>query len=66
MKTATRILRVVKETGPRKRTVLAGLAEHYGERDGEALVRAMARAGELVVYGQKRGATLGAPDWKGN
>jgi hypothetical protein len=58
-----RILRVVRPEygGPRKRSVLVALANGRGAPDGEALVADMIRRGELVMVGDKRGATYGLP-----
>lgn len=56
-----RILKVTHETGPRKRTVLLGLAAGHA-----SLVDNMITDGSLVKYGSKRGTTYGTPSREGN
>lgn len=52
---------MTRETGPRKKTVLAGLNQ-LGE-DFDAVFAAMRAAGEIRKYGKKRDATWGVPGW---
>ena len=49
---AIRILRMVQDTGPRKRTVLLGIGD-------DALLDRMRHWGLLKVVGSKRGTTYG-------
>lgn len=49
---AGRVLRVVKDTGPRKRNVLLGLAD-------ERTISGMIEWGMLKQHGSKRGTTWG-------
>lgn len=61
MKPATKILRVVapENGGPRKRSVLEGLARAYGAT--AELVDEMIRGGQLHKHGDRRGSTWGLP-----
>jgi hypothetical protein len=61
MKLRTRILRLVSgEHGPATKTTLRGIARHHGFCEQfDATFRAMLDAGELVMFGDKRGATYG-------
>lgn len=54
-----RVIRVVRETGPRKRRVLDSLS--YGDR---ATVDHLLAAGRLVTIGSKRGTKYGTPAQK--
>lgn len=57
-----RLLRMTAENGPRKRSVLLGVAGRY--KNGEAIMERMIAQGALVLYGSKRGSTWGSPGWK--
>lgn len=58
-----KILRVVAEDsgGPRNRNVLRALARTYKVADFDKTFDAMLERGELVMYGDKRGARYGLP-----
>lgn len=62
-----RILRVVapENGGPRKRNVLEGLARGYKIADFDATLKCMLERGELVMYGDRRGARYGLPRARG-
>ena len=59
MRAEHKVLRVVAESGPRKREVLNGLASHYGE--GPYLIDYLIASGKLAKYGDRRGAIWGLP-----
>lgn len=59
-----RILRVVapESGGPRSRNVLQGLARTEPQRSAfGGLLEAMLEAGELAMYGDRKGARYGLP-----
>jgi hypothetical protein len=59
-----RILRVVAPAsgGPRKRSVLEGLARTERQRRGfDQVLKGMLEARELVMYGDRKGARYGLP-----
>jgi hypothetical protein len=64
VKLRARLLRIVSgDGGPASKTVLRGIARHRGELDQFAgIFRAMLDAGELVMYGDRKGALYGTPD----
>jgi hypothetical protein len=62
--TLKRVLRP-ENGGPRKRTVLEGLAKHYGYKaDFDEVLKRMIDAGEIVMVGEKRGARYALPGAK--
>lgn len=64
MKPETRVLRVVlpENGGPRPRSVLEGLARHYGA--GPQIVDTLIESGALVKFSDKRHARYGLPNRK--
>lgn len=50
------------DLGPAKRTVLSGLAR--GKDDFDKTFERMLERGEIVMYGDKKGARYGVPGWK--
>lgn len=58
-----KILRVVAPDGggPRKRNVLEGLARGYKVADFDRTLAQMLERGELVMYGERKGARYGLP-----
>ncbi len=55
-----RILRVVGETGPRSRNILAGLCDGVDTKGGT--LDTMIACGMLVAIGERRGTVYGTPD----
>jgi hypothetical protein len=61
MKLRARLLRVVRNAGPVKQTVLRGVARKHPDEDFALVFSAMRHRGELVMHGDKRGAKWGLP-----
>ncbi len=61
-----RIVAVTRETGPRSKNVLRGLARDEKQRvQFDAIFRLLLDDKELVMHGDKRGATYGPPRQRG-
>ena len=60
----SRILRLVHPDngGPRKRNVLEALAR--GKEDSRTTFKRLLASGDLVMYGDHRGATYGQPGYR--
>jgi hypothetical protein len=63
MKLRARLLRAVSnDCGPARKSVLRGIAKAHGYAAAfDATFRAMLKTGELVMYGELKGATYGLP-----
>lgn len=62
----TRLLRAVSgDCGPANKNVLRGIARACGELPRfESTLRGLLDAGELVMYGARKGALYGLPGWR--